>query len=201
MTFQPAAHTAQATLFWEGKGGVTWQNVMHFTKEDFDDTDMDNLISGLKLCLSGATMLNYISSDAELVKVVVTDMRTQGARQIEEAINQSGTSASDMIAQGSAQVATLRTDVRGRSYRGRFYFGGHSEDDLIDAEFTALARAALVEWLEDIRDLALISGWVLVVLSRWLDGVLRGTAIGTEVSDIVSRTGLPGSQRRRNKRP
>lgn len=201
MTFQPAAHAALVELFWEGQGAIAWQNNLHFTKTDFNDDDMDDLALAVVATPVGHAILPFISSDITLASYRVTDLRTQGARQFGGAIAVAGTSASDASAQGAALIATLRTDLRGRSFRGRFYMGGISEDDILDGEYTAGSSAALISLLQDFLDNALLVGWALVVLSRQNLGVEREVAVGTEVSDLVVRSKLPGSQRRRNRRP
>lgn len=201
MAFQPAQNTCMVEIKWQGPGTLRWQNNLHFTKTDFDADDMDTLAEAIETAWAASDLLTVCSADILLGEVVTTDLRTQGATQRTLIVGEPGTSVSDMCAQGAALVATMRTDLRGRSYRGRFYMAGVADAFLENGEFTITVAGYLQAFLEAIQGYAAIGGWTLVVLSRWLNEVERLIALGEEVTDILIRALRPGSQRRRNQRP
>jgi len=201
MPFQPAEDTVLVEFLWSGPGDLRWQNNIHFTKGEFDGDDIDDLLGTIDLVYDASDLLDEISSDVTLGELVGTDMRTQGAVQRTRIVGTAGTNVGDMAAQGAALVATLRTDLRGRSYRGRFYLAGMADTLLVDGEWVITSAANLAEFLQDVQAAAELLGWKLVVLSRWLNEVERITALGQEVTGILIRALAPGSQRRRNRRP
>lgn len=201
MTFQPATETCMVEFLWSGPGDLRWQNNIHFTKEEFDADDIDDLLDQIALEWGVADLRAEVSSDVTLGELVGTDMRTQGAVQRTKIVGAAGTNAGDMAAQGAACVATFRTGLRGRSYRGRFYLAGMADTLLVDGEWLIASAANLAEFLENIQSAAEVLGWKFVVLSRWLNEIERVAALGQEVTGILIRALAPGSQRRRNRRP
>lgn len=201
MAFQPATDTMKVEFLWSGPGDLRWQNNLHFTKSGFSDDDMEDLLDQIALEWGVADLRADVSSDVTLGELVATDMRTQGASQRIVIVGAAGTNAGDMAAQGAALVCTLRTALRGRSYRGRFYLAGLSDTLLVDGEWLIASAANLPEFLEDIQAAAEVLGWKLVVLSRWFNEIERVAALGQEVTAILIRALAPGSQRRRNRRP
>lgn len=201
MPFQPAEDACVAELKWTGPGDIRWQNNLHFTKAEFDEDDQDVLAAIIGVTFGLAAIKQDVSTDCGLGSVVVTDLRTQGAPQVTAIVGTAGINAADMAAQGAAMVATMRTSVRGRSYRGRFYMAGLGDDILIDGEWILAAAGRLAEFLEDVQEAALGAGFTMVVLSRWLNQVERQVALGQEIIQILIRSLHPGSQRRRNRRP
>lgn len=200
MAFQPAEHTLKVELNWVGPGGLYWQNVLHFTKTGFDEDDADDLLDAFSLVWGVADLRTKVVTEVSLASMVATDMRTQGSWQREKIVGTAGTHVGDMAAQGAALVATLRTDLRGRSYRGRYYMAGIADSELVDGNWIIGTASDVTEFLTDLSDAALALGFVFVVLSRWLNEIERVVALGQEITSIVVRSLAPGSQRRRNRR-
>ena len=200
MAFQPAENTLKVELNWVGPGATYWQNNLHFTKTDFDEDDVDLLLAIMALTYANSDLITKVVDEVSLASLVGTDMRTQGSWQRELIVGDLGEHVGDMVAQGAALVATLRTDLRGRSYRGRFYMAGLADAELVDGSYIIGTASDVTEFLQDIADAALTIGFVMVVLSRWLNEVERVVALGQEITSIVVRSLLPGSQRRRNRR-
>lgn len=200
MAFQPAQNTVLVELNWVGPGTVYWQNNLHFTMTDFDEADVDALLDAIEAAWTLSDLKTKVVTDVSLASLVGTDLRTQGSWQRESIVGVAGTNVGDMAAQGAALVATMRTDKRGRSYRGRFYMAGIADDELVDGAWIIGTASDVTEFLQDVADVALIAGFTMVVLSRWLNEVERVIALGEQITSIVVRSLLPGSQRRRNRR-
>ena len=188
-------------FLWSGPNGLRWQNNLHFTKGEFDGDDIDDLLEAIEGVFDADDIKADLADSVALVELVGTDMRTQGAIQRTKIVGISGTNVGDMAAQGAALVATLRTGLRGRSYRGRFYLAGLADTLLVDGEWLIAAAQNLSDFISSVLAIADIFGWDLVVLSRWLDQIEREVALGQEVIEILVRSLAPGSQRRRNRRP
>ena len=201
MTFQPATDTLLVEFLWSGPGDLRWQNNLHFTKDEFDADDIDELLAFFAITYAASDFIADVSSDVTLGEIVGTDLRSEGAVQRTLIVGEVGDNVGDMAAQGAALVATLRTGLRGRSYRGRFYFSGCSDTLLVDGAWTIATAGHLQELLEDLQAIAETIGFTLVVLSRWHDHIERVSALGEAVTDILIRALAPGSQRRRNRRP
>lgn len=93
---------------------------------------------------------------------------------------------------------SLRTGRRGRSYRGRLYHLGLTEDR-VQASFVDPAHVVeLVDAYDSLRiALGSVAGRYLAVLSRWENGVIRPTGVLTEVASVTVTDGVVDSQRRR----
>lgn len=200
MAFQPAQNALKVEMNWVGPGGLYWQNVLHFTKTDFDEDDVDLLLAIMALTYANSDLITKVVEEVSLGSLVGTDIRTQGSWQRELIVGDPGENIGDMAAQGAALVATLRTDLRGRSYRGRFYMCGIADSELVDGAWIIGTASDVTEFLQQVADAALTIGFVFVVLSRWLNEVERLIALGQEITSIVVRSLAPGSQRRRNRR-
>ena len=200
MAFQPAEHALKVEFNWAGPGGLFWQNVLHFTKTDYDEDDVDTLLGLFDAVWVASDLILKVADTVALASIVGTDIRTQGSWQRELIVGDPGQNVGDMAAQGAALVATLRTDLRGRSYRGRWYQAGIADSELVDGAWIIGTASDLTEFLSDLKTAALVAGFTLVVLSRWLNEVERLIALGEAVTSIVVRQLAPGSQRRRNRR-
>jgi len=108
-----------------------------------------------------------------------------------------GTSAGTAAAGNAAVVCSLRTAQIGRSFRGRFYFGALSNNNLLTAQTIGAPAAtfyadAMSDFLDALQDI----GQTLVVVSKFAAGVARVVALATEVISLVVDTKVD-SQRRR----
>jgi len=151
--------------------------------------------------LTGAAVFSVMSSQADLVRIAVTDLRTQGLPQAINNVAISGNQAIDIVTPGLAMVATLRTAQRGRAYRGRVFWSGFDETRINASRWLQGSADALVTTLELLRTTAALAGWTMVVVSRQLDGQLRAAGVGTPVTGVEVRNLFPGTQRRRIARP
>ncbi len=108
-----------------------------------------------------------------------------------------GTGTGTAAAANAAQCASLRTSFTGRSFRGRFYFGGLCNTSLSDAQnWSTIQSAALAGFLDDFITALGVINQTLVVVSNYSAKVVRVVALATEVISIIMDTKVD-SQRRR----
>lgn len=108
-----------------------------------------------------------------------------------------GGTASASLPGGSAFCVSLRTAQSGRNHRGRKYVMGIPEAGRSGNQVTGAYRTQMESAFADlINDIQSVNA-VLVVVSRFLNNVLRLEAIVTEVIAIVASDTNIDSQRRR----
>lgn len=100
-----------------------------------------------------------------------------------------GNDAGQALPPQNAVVITLYTAVKGRSYRGRIYLPGVSENAW---DGSAMVGAILTNYLTIPTQLLAVFGpsgsnanWQLVVVSRYLNKIKRATPVGTAVTSAV----------------
>jgi len=110
---------------------------------------------------------------------------------------EAGTGAGIPPSNGTALVATLRTDLRGRNYRGRMYIAGARTADMQDSLQTTTAHvAALLAALAALKTAIEGLGALWVVVSTWVNKVRRANGLKTPITAISMDT-YWDSQRRR----
>lgn len=92
---------------------------------------------------------------------------------------------------------SLRTNSRGRSYRGRIYPPGMAEASADANVVGAGWRAAWLAFVSNVMSEALDAGFALAVLSKRANGVERPTGVLTAVTTILFTDDVIDSQRRR----
>lgn len=97
----------------------------------------------------------------------------------------------------AACVATLRTDLRGRNYRGRMYFGGIPTGSITDSITLLLAfTTSLITQLGNLKTAIEALGAIWVVVSKFVNKLPRASGLKTPVSAITVDQYID-SQRRR----
>lgn len=201
MSFQAVTNTALVELHWLHEDGATWQNNLHFSKTGFDQDAMDDLGAAVNAGVNGAAVMAHVSDEVSYRGCTVTDLRTEGAPSSPYAVIVAGQEANDAEGFAVALVVTLRTALRGRSYRGRFYFAGLTDGQLQDNMWAQNACDDVVALIGDIQSEASAVGWTLGVVSRWHNHVERVSGLCQPVTSFEVRSRIAASQRRRNRRP
>lgn len=108
-----------------------------------------------------------------------------------------GTGTGAAAAGNAALVCSLRTAFIGRSFRGRFYFGGLAASNFTDAQhMDSAVCASVASQFADFIDALDAINKTLVVVSRFANGVARVTNLATEIIAVIIDTKID-SQRRR----
>lgn len=141
------------------------------------------------------------SPDVALTEIVLTDLSTQNAPGRSLAISpaEGGTnvSAGEALPNNVSLCVSFRTNLRGRSFRGRNYLPPLPEQ-LVDGNTVLPATvAAIVDAYEAFLAGVTGVGLTWVVVSRFSNGAPRVTGLATEVTSVIVTDPTVDSQRRR----
>jgi len=200
MAFVPAANTLQVEL----RGtyfGQDYENVLYFKNGSTIDTaEVETLFDFLETDFI-PFMLIGISDSLAIDEIYATDLTTSSSptysRILIPALEGSETGAAGLPGSVAACIS-FRTANRGRSSRGRNYVGGITENNVTGNEIDAGQLSLLVAAFE-----LLLSGgdipasWVWSVVSRYLAGSPRVSALVQEVINVLSTDITADSQRGR----
>lgn len=159
------------------------REALNLAIKDWWDTTAKVYFSS-QLALTQVTSVNQDSSSSPSSTLVVSP-----------AI--SGTAASEPLPNGSAMVASLRTDLRGRNYRGRMYLAGVRDSSRVDAISIATTEIAnLISALAALKTVIDGLGAIWVVVSHFLNKLPRTAGLKTPIT-AISMDQYIDSQRRR----
>lgn len=200
MAFIPTPDTLKFDILW-GSASKTWTNTLWFRKPGFDQAAMNALYVAINNA-PRADFLNHIHSGWQVKTFRLTDVRTDSGPVVEYVAGLwTGTGTGDALPLNLALVTTLRTALRGRSYRGRLFWTGFNEASMDTNGWLPAVIVDTMSQLEDVIAEADGLGWEQVVRSTQHNGVPLSTAVVTPVIERASRGILPGTQRRRLRRP
>lgn len=181
-------------------GGQFVQNNFYFqTAAPPTTTDLDNTNTFMHTFWTNQLKPN-LTADLALVQIQSIDMSAANApaRSLFISPPEAGTLAATVGApSGSAIVATARTALRGRNYRGRVYLGGLSGNALTSpTTYNATQLVNIITALSWLLNVANTASEILVVVSKFLNKAARSSGIKTPVTTWTMDTALD-SQRRR----
>lgn len=138
------------------------------------------------------------STDVSMDLVEIRDLREPNQPLISAAIGSPGLSAANLVPRGNSLVVTSRTALAGRSFRGRTYVPGFS-DEATDASgrATQAAQDAATAFIVDFGAAMDGEGWPLGVASLVSGGVRRDPGIITLIDSWVCRNAIWDRQWRR----
>lgn len=178
---------------YSGPGGIYENSFGFAARQAVAGDDLADLASAFRTALIKNTSGGLLYGLASLVSV--TTIRVEDVKPGTVATQDSvagavaGSNAGDPLPAQCALVFTLATLVKGRSYRGRFYLPGVTEDEVTAG---TLNGASVTSFTTIGTQLGAVFGpsgsnanWQLVVISRYLNGVKRATPVGTAVTTIV----------------
>lgn len=204
MPFIPVANTALAELRFT-QNGQQVENTLWF--ENASDPDVTAL-QALDAALFDwwvANLQPIQSSNLQLREITVTSMTTASSATdtFVPPTAEFGASTANVVPGNVTMSISFRTALRGRSFRGRNYALGLTEDQIAGNQFvtglTALWQAAY----DALIVAAATAGWTWVVVSRFsgVDGdghpVPRSAGVTTPVTSVVVVDDNVDSQRRR----
>lgn len=124
-------------------------------------------------------------------RVGVRDLRVANQAMHEADVNSPGTGTGDLLVRAASVVVTMRTNLAGRSFRGRSYVPGFNEaQNGADGTIAPAASAAAAAWISGIRTAATARGHTLAVASPKL-------GLSTPVTSQLVRDNVWDVQRRR----
>lgn len=134
-----------------------------------------------------------------LTQITVVNQDTQNAPSTVRVVNPqiSGTDSGADAPLHMACCATLRTELRGRNYRGRFYLGGIGGSKLLDQiKFTTTFVSNVITAMTALKTVIDGLGAIWVVVSHYLNKTARANGVKTPIT-AVSVDQYVDSQRRR----
>ena len=139
------------------------------------------------------------SNDTELTDIVVSDRSAANAPQYGPTLftPRTGTVGADSVDNKVCMTVTLRTNLKGRSFRGRVYIPGYPENSLIDSLWGTATAAVAAGYMGSLRGFAAAIGWEMVVASKFTGGAPRAAVLPTAITSQVGRVATTSQRRRR----
>lgn len=197
LPFQAAPNTARIELIFT-QDGQRVENVFHITYSSFFTTG--HLYEAINAFRDwwAADGKGYASSAVKPTLIVAASLQDATAPTVEASLDADpvGTRTSPAMPMNVTVAVGLRTALRGRSYRGRIYHVGLTEDMIAFSVLLPVYVTDLVANYNALRATLAPYGFALAVLSRVNGGVRRTVGVSTPVESITVDAFLD-SQRRR----
>lgn len=197
MPFQPCPNTIEVNLQQLTWKNETIENIFHVYLANATALSQGNTDT-LSAAIAGSIddIKAYIFSGNSFERIIATDIRTEGAAQYvsTSGFPVAGTSGADPLPGQNALLVSWFTGFRGKSGRGRSYFGGLTEAAITSGVATPGLVTAAEEMADDlINDLNMPLG----VLSRFKDGSERAEGVIELVQARKVATQIATQRRRR----
>lgn len=197
MPFQPVANAAQALINYR-QAGQALQSQLYFRTNESESTVVLNDIAQMVADWLNNSWAPVASTSAEVVSIIVTDVSEEGGEQI--TFTPIGALTGDIVSPpmptGTTITASWRTGLAGRSYRGRTYHVGLTEQQVVANSLDSGSRTALQGAYAQLIIDANVNQTPLVVASRVAGGAPRPVGVVTDVLTVVVDEYID-SQRRR----
>jgi len=141
----------------------------------------------------------YVSNELSFQEVNVLDLDSATGPSVTRngGLPNIGDVVEPSVPNNAAMVITRRTDLRGRSYRGRVYLPGMTRGSLADSVIWGTTRMGqMAAAYNAIWAAGTVLGWTHTVVSYQEDGVARAEGVATEVTAITVRQNVDDMSRR-----
>lgn len=192
----PVADTALVRLIFTQFGSVL-MNVVHFEKSGgWTQEGLDDLLDQVDISWN-ARWKAQMPTTVTLTKIQAVDLTTQNGAFAEKSINVAGTLVGAALPNSVTTSFKFATAQRGRSFRGRLYWIGLTEPnvvgDAIDATFLGTLLGQVKNFFGDV---AAATTSQHVIVSYCANLVWRAIGVTTPVT-AYSNDGVVDAQRRR----
>lgn len=196
--FVPAPDTLQANVRFT-TAGQRWENVLHFLYGTFGFSDGVDQVYNVLDGFWWPTLRTALALGTVHREVYFVDLADQfGFTETRGAFtNPAGVVNTNPAPNNVAACVTLRTDLRGRAYRGRTYVGGIALGSIDNQNLSSIAETAINDAFASLVATAQAERVPLVIVSRQLNNAPRTTAAVTPVTSASLRDSVLDSQRRR----
>lgn len=189
--------TAEVRLKYLTPGGVA-ENVINFQKDGgWAPGEMEDLANAVKDSWE-TNISTDVTEDVSLDEVVATDISTETGPQFALPAGISGAIASPALPQNVTLAIAFRTGLRGRSYRGRLYYVGLAESQVVGDQVSEAFQGGIIEnfeaFFEGVSDA--VPGATHVVVSRCQDDAWLTTAVVTPVLTYTADRTIDTQKRR-----
>ena len=199
MPFQPAPGIIEVALRFTSQGQRA-VNVFH-VGPNFGEQTVDIPTVSVIFSQWYQQYLRPIQHETTVLnEFVLTDLSVEAGQQLTLPMGENNTgNLIGIAAPNNVTIAvSLRTGLRGRSYRGRVYHVGLAQSQIQGNFLTPAAAASIREAYDTlVTQMSDGEGGDLVVLSRQLNNATRATAIGTPILSATLTDTTIDSQRRR----
>ena len=198
MTFVAVSDCAEVVFNQELWGERIVNRIAVHRDGTWDAVEMTILAAALAVEWS-ATAKGQLGSGHRLTDITVTGLRAEGDDQVVYTIGFpiDSTVVSESMPGNVAFCCKLLTGHRGRSYRGRWYWGGIPTSVVTHNAIDDTPAGNLRTALAGLRAAANILGWEVVIISRVSEGAPRDPPIWTEVTSVAYTDTNLDSMRRR----
>lgn len=188
--FIPFNRTAFCELIYNSPSGVK-ENTLWFKYlaiGDLSEAILSDLGQGLALWWAD-NLVSVVSDEVTLARVEVTDMTSSISSSGLFVAGIDGENVANISPANVSMCTSFRTELRGRSFRGRNYFYGLTESG-VNGDFVELSTASIILGaylvLQDAID-AHVGGstWQWVVASKFSEGLPRETGLTTPVTTVL----------------
>lgn len=197
MTFVPTPGAVRTDMQFT-MSGQQIHNVFWFARnESWTEEQREALNTALAAWWD--TNKSYFSTSMGLVQITTVNQESASAPSSTLVVSPIvyGTTSGGSMPNNVATCVTLRTDLRGRSYRGRTYLAGMPKATQLDEVlFTTQWIANAVIVLTALKDAIEALGAVWVVVSKVVLGLQRAAGLKTPITAIAADQYID-SQRRR----
>jgi len=139
------------------------------------------------------------AANVTLREIYVTDQDApnSGSFTLTAGLPASGGNPNTPLPNSVTLCVSFRTGTRGRSYRGRAYHIGLTENQRAGNYITPAAIASVTAAYDSLVNESTLAGLPMVIVSRFSGGLPRAAGIFTQVTDALVVDDIIDSQRRR----
>jgi len=199
MPFQSVPQCAEAVI----RGNIGGKEVVNVLTYSFGASYGASDIAALAATLDGYFEANYPPlCNGDVIYSGVTVRGLENVNDFESTSSSGptpGTKGALPLPSNTTMCITERSNLTGRSARGRFYAWPTGSDNLDTPPDTFISAyaSALVTLLTGADTAAAVLGWLHVIVSRFTGGAQRPTGVVFAVTDISARNLTCDSQRGR----
>ena len=198
MPFIPVANTAQVEfrMVWQGQ---RVENVDYFKFGAPPDPSELVTLGGALQDWWEANYAPFASFTLELREIYITDLTASDAAAVTvaPAVPIPGLNANESLPNNVSAVISFRTSQRGRSFRGRNYICGLTDDQVVNNNVISSAADAIVAAYVALGAVAIANSVDHVVVSRQANNAPRVTGVATPITAYLMTDTTVDSQRRR----
>ena len=198
MTFIPTIGCVRVDIQYDLAGQQVHNVIWCKRTSSWTDVQREDLAAAIEDWWNGTTK-TYFPPVMTLQQITVVNQDSDSAPSTAHIVSPAiaGTGSGASLPNGTALVATLRTALRGRSYRGRMYLGGLLDTDADDSITVVLGYVtALLTVLGNLKTAIEALGAVWVVVSKFHNNLQREAGVATPIN-AISMDQYYDSQRRR----
>lgn len=198
MPYQPVVDVAQVLLMGRVDGQLTINNLyFQISGGGVTPVALNSLLTTVRTWWTTG-VVSLLSDDFSAERVVGVDLTTQTGPRVELAAPAPGGVSGEANPNNVAACVSIRTDLRGRSARGRNFIPGIPGSlvtlNTLDPTFIS---DLLTQYNLLVGPGTFQPGWELVVVSRWDTGVLRTAGLAIPATSVVMVTNSVRSMRSR----